>query len=169
MSIRFSKDTAAGKVLMNWWEGLENDTGGRALLRRAPNVTAAILTPAYQRLHQRLLAVGWPPDASSWQNDRLAAVAALLAHVSASDDRPIAESLSQKDPDADRANVSESRFMRVLQSPDFDSLYTSLRRVLPLLHHKVNVYALANDVLYWGDETKKRWAYAYEWPEKSGH
>lgn len=56
------------------------------MLRRAGDITAVAMSPAYQRLHRRLRAAGWPD--TSWQNDRLAA-AGLLAHVRELDERSL--------------------------------------------------------------------------------
>ena len=167
MAIQFNKETGIGKVLLNWWEGLEDDRASRAVLRRASSITAVSLTPPYQRLYQRLLTVGWPEKAAPYQNDHLAAVAGLLAHVKQNDGRAPAKAMSQKEPGQDRPPVSELRFMRLLESPDLDALFSGLRRALPLAKHSVDVLALANDVVHWGDAVKKRWAYSYEWPEKS--
>ena len=167
MAIQFNKETGIGKVLLNWWEGLEDDRASRAVLRRASSITAVSLTPPYQRLYQRLLTVGWPEKAAPYQNDHLAAVAGLLAHIKQNDGRAPAKAMSQKEPGQDRPPVSELRFMRLLESPDLDALFTGLRRALPLAKHSVDVLALANDVVHWGDAVKKRWAYSYEWPEKS--
>lgn len=167
MIIKFTNETGIGKVLLNWWEGLEDDRAGRAILRRASSITAVSLTPPYQRLYQRLLTVGWPEKAASYQNDHLAAAAGLLAHIKQNDGRAPAKAMSQKEAGQDRPPVSELRFMRLLESPDLDALFTGLRRALPLAKHSVDVLALANDVVHWGDDVKKRWAYSYEWPEKS--
>lgn len=167
MAIQFNKETGIGKVLLNWWEGLEDDRASRAVLRRASSITAVSLTPPYQRLYQRLLIVGWPDKAAPYQNDHLAAVAGLLAHIKQNDGRALAKAMSQKEPGQDRPPVSELRFMRLLESPDLDALFSGLRRALPLAQHSVDVLALANDVVHWGDAVKKRWAYSYEWPEKS--
>ena len=167
MAIQFNKETGIGRVLLNWWEGLEDDRASRAVLRRASSITAVSLTPPYQRLYQRLLTVGWPEKTAPYQNDHLAAVAGLLAHIKQNDGRAPAKAMSQKDPGQDRPPVSELRFMRLLESPDLDALFTGLRRALPLAKHSVDVLALANDVVHWGDAVKKRWAYSYEWPEKS--
>ncbi len=167
MAIQFNKETGIGKVLLNWWEGLEDDRASRAVLRRASSITAVSLTPPYQRLYQRLLTVGWPEKAAPYQNDRLAAVAGLLVHVEQNDGRAPAKAMSQKESGQDRPAVSELRFIRLLESPDLDALFIGLRRALPLAKHSVDVLALANDVVHWGDAVKKRWAYAYEWPDKS--
>jgi CRISPR system Cascade subunit CasB len=32
---------------------------------------------------------------------------------------------------------------------------------------RVRVLALTNDLLQWGEQVKKRWAYAYEWPART--
>ena len=167
MSIQFNKETAIGKVLFNWWERLEDDRASRAILRRASTITAVSLSPAYQRIYQRLRDAGWKIDEMPYHNDRLAAVVGLLAHVKQNDQRALAKSMSLRDEGGDRPCVSELRFRRLLESPDLDALFIGLRRVLPLMHHGVNVFALANDLVYWGDAVKKRWAYEYDWPEKS--
>ena len=167
MAIQFNKETGIGKVLLNWWEGLEDDHASRAVLRRASSITAVSLTPPYQRLYRRLLTVGWPEKAAPYQNDHLAAVVGLLAHIKENDGRAPAKAMSQKEPGQDRPPVSELRFMRLLESPDLDALFTGLRRALPLAKHSVDVLGLANDIVHWGDAVKKRWAYSYEWPEKS--
>lgn len=167
MSIRITKETGIGKVLLAWWADLADDRASRAILRRAPSVTAVTLTPPYQRLFQRLLAVGWGDEAKPHHNDRLAAVVGLLAHVEHNEDRPPAEAMSDKGAGEDHPRVSELRFRRLLESPDLDTLFTGLRRVLPLMNHGVNVLALASDVVHWGDTVKKHWAYTYQWPEKA--
>ena len=167
MSIWFNKETAIGKVLLDWWEGLDDDRGSRAVLRRASTITAVSLTPSYQRLYRRLRGAGWADDTKPYHNDRLAAAIGLLSHVKQNDERALAKSMSQRDGAGDRPCVSELRFRRLLESPDLDALFIGLRRVLPLMNHGVNVLGLANDLVHWGDDVKKRWAYSYEWSEKS--
>lgn len=160
--LTFRPQHAWGDLLLRWWNELADDTGGRAALRRAPDITAVVMLPAYQRLHRRLLAAGWPDQA--WQNDRLAAAAGLLAHVHESSERTLPQAMS----DGDKPSVSPLRFMRLLEAPDIDTLFGGLRRTLPLIQHRTDVLALASDVVNWGDMVKKRWAYAYAWPAKGG-
>jgi len=38
--VKFDPQQVWGQILMNWWQGLTADTGGRAALRRAPDITA---------------------------------------------------------------------------------------------------------------------------------
>jgi CRISPR system Cascade subunit CasB len=160
--LNFRPQQVWGELLLRWWHELEEDTGGRAALRRAPHVTAVVMLPAYQRLHRRLLSAGWPDQ--SWHNDRLAATAGLLAHVRAASDRNLPQAMS----DGDKPGVSPLRFQRLLESPDGDALFSGLRRILPLIQHRTDVFALATDVVNWGDAVKKRWAYAYAWPATPG-
>lgn len=167
MSIRFNKETAIGKMLFEWWERLDDDRASRAILRRASTITAVSLSPPYQRLYRRLRGAGWADETRAYHNDRLAAVVGLLAHVKQDDERSLAKGMSRHDEGGDRPCVSELRFRRLLESPDLDALFIGLRRVLPLMNHGINVLGLANDLVHWGDDVKKRWAYSYEWPEKS--
>lgn len=160
------------------------DRAGRAMLRRADSLAVVVMTPAYLRLFRRLCQVGWPAaddwrDDRHWRNDRLAAVAGLLAHVAADVDRSLPLAMSRRDKAAadasdandDRPPVSPLRFKRLLESPDVDTLFTGLRRTLPLLKQggavSIDVRGLATDVVNWGDRVKKRWAYGYEaWGDK---
>lgn len=163
-AVNFRQDQAWGDLLLRWWQGLDDDRGGRAALRRAPDITAVVMLPAYQRLHRRLLAAGWP--AETWRNDHLAAAAGLLAHVKQNAGPVLPVAMSQHD--GDKRTVSPLRFTRLLESPDIDTLFAGLRRTLPLLQHQADVLALATDVVNWGDAVKKRWAYGYDWPDKAG-
>jgi CRISPR system Cascade subunit CasB len=167
MPDRFSRDNAYGTILLDWWQKLEDDRASRAILRRAPTVTAVTLSAPYQRLYRRFKAAAWNADHISSRDDRLAAIVGLLAHVTQDQPGALAKAMSHKAPGEDRPLVSELRFTRLLESPDVESLFTGLRRVLPLMEHRIDVIALADDILFWGDDRRKRWAYAYDWPARS--
>lgn len=160
--VNFDPKSALGHALIRWWEGLESDKGARAELRRAHDLTAVTLTAAYQRFYRQMLAVGWPEDAEPWRNDRLAAIAGLLAHVKVLDSRKLPVILSE----GERPPFSELRFRRLLEAPTLDDVYIGLRRALPIIGYQANIHQLANDLLFWGDKVKKEWAYAYHWPKK---
>lgn len=167
MKLEFKRDGAAGEVLVKWWSELADDKGGRAELRRAHDVTHIVMSPAYQRLHRMLCKVLPEGQVPAHREDRLAIAAALLAHVKDDDSASVPLSMSKSDEDSDRPPVSPLRFRRLLETADVDDLFVGLRRVLPLLGHRINVVALANDVVNWGDATRKRWAYGYNWPQTS--
>lgn len=164
----FEKQHGPGKVLYDWWKALDDDRASCAVLRRAPNITAVTLTAPYQRLYRKLCNAGW---AKTWRNDALAAAVGLLAHVKSepSELTSIAAGMSAAVQGGEPPEVSELRFMRLLESADLDALFTGLRRALPLINHSVDVMALANDIIDWGDKVKKDWAYSYHWPAKSNH
>ncbi|MBI3045721.1 MAG: type I-E CRISPR-associated protein Cse2/CasB [Betaproteobacteria bacterium] len=163
MARTFEMEHGVGKLLYTWWKGLDDDRASRAILRRAADVTAVTLTAPYQRLYRRLCEAGW---SDARRNDALAAAVGLLAHVREGDDnaKSLAASMSTRIEGGDRPRVSKLRFMRLLESPDLEALFTGLRRALPLMNHRVDVLMLANDVVEWGDKVKKNWAYNYEWP-----
>jgi len=167
-NISFRPETALGQALLKWWQELDNNRGDRAELRRAHNLTAIALTSAYQHLYRILLSRGWPEEdkpENNWRNERLAAIAGLLAHIKSLDERSLPVIMSE----GERPPFSELRFRRLLESSSLDEVFSGLRRALPLVKKKANVLELANDVLFWflNDKVKKRWAYTYRWPAKS--
>ncbi|WP_066336646.1 type I-E CRISPR-associated protein Cse2/CasB [Azohydromonas lata] len=165
MAIQFKKDEGAGKTIYEWWQGLDKHREDRATLRRAATVTDVAMLPAYQRLLSR---VDGSRDWSYYRRDCFAAAVALLAHLKVESGQSLPESMSEKPSDSDRNPVSDLRFRRLLESPDIDALFTGLRRVLPLIDHKTDPLQLVIDVFHWGDNVKKRWAYAYRWtPSKN--
>lgn len=162
--------------LLCWWERLEEDRASRAILKRAHDINAVALSVPYQCLYRELLAAGWPVDErpeQSLRNDRLAAVVGLLAHVrgevngTRQRNGTLTPPKAMSRKEADRPVVSELRFLRLLQSPDTDSLFIGLRRLLPLMGNSLDVIALATDLLNWGDKVRKQWAYHYDWPEQA--
>ncbi len=159
-----------GKKIVAWWEDLTSqgesgkkaDSGGRAELRRCRSVLEVQLCPAFHRLHNRL--PGWPPG----QQDRLAVIAGVLAHVKA---RP-ARDEGQRTPSLGRLmalpkkpggpqRVSGLRFRRLIQVPDRVELYPRLVRVLAQLDHTADVWSLARDIYFWGPNVQQAWAYDY--------
>lgn len=159
------REHGAGAALLEWWEELEDRRADRAILRRAPDITAVSISAPYQRCYRRLL--GYEPALEAPPlRDRLAAAVGLLAHVKVdSPDDSVPARLSARAAGDDQPAVSQLRFVRLLESPDIDSLFTGLRRALPLTGHTMNVIALTHDLLFWGDGVKKAWAYGYHWPE----
>ena len=159
---------------LSWWHGLTSETASgtaradRAVLKRADTLTAVASTSAYQRVYRRLVAANAGEPWQAFEQDRIAALIGLAAHVKAHVPMSLPQAMSHRAEGSDRNPVSDLRFARLLDAPDIESLFTGLRRSLPLIDHKVNPTTLADDVFGWGDVVKKRWAYAYRWPEKSG-
>lgn len=151
------------KPLRTWWGELVDDRPGRAILRRCATLDAVALSVPYQRFYRRMLAYGWPLNASYAQLDKLAAIAGLLAHVETDATERLPATMSPQNADP---LVSELRFRDLLKIETVDDLFVSLRRALPLTKHQANVGKLAHDIFWWGDEVKKQWAYSYRWPVK---
>lgn len=163
-NIHFGVESAIGKGLKAWWSTLEKDRASRAMLRRCATLDDIVLSPAYQRFYRYMLACGWPGDAREWQKDKLAAIAALAANVEFDTDTNLPYQMSELD--GDRLLVSELRFRALLKLDTTEEVFVSLRRALPMIARKTSIIQLANDIYWWGDSTKKRWAYSYRWPQK---
>lgn len=157
-------DSAVGRGLKDWWAGLDNDRASRAVLRRCATLDEIVLSPAYQRFYRYMLTRGWPDNAADWQNDKLAAVAGLAAWVKIDTETNLPYQMSETN--GERPLLSELRFRALLKLENTDDVFVGLRRALPLVGHKTSVIQLANDVYWWGDSIKKRWAYSYRWPTK---
>lgn len=153
MNDPFAKDAPATEILIRWWQGLENDKGTRAELRRCERPEAVMLHPAYARLHSQLAA----HLRGSWNWEwHLAAVVGLLVHVrQRNDSRSLAKQMGGSDPD-----VSELRFRRLLQCKPGE-LYPRMIRILRMLNNTANLPDLIGSVFHWGDPVRKRWALEY--------
>lgn len=157
MSVNFEPDSAVGKILSEFWQGLEIDKGARAELRRCKRPEEVVLVPGFHRLCSRLHPL-LKKEQPGWEM-RFAAIAGLLAHVrQLSSKKTLAEQMAESKGDS--PVVSELRFRRLLQR-DRSDLYGALIRVLGLLDKKANPHDLARSVYYWGDGERKRWAFAY--------
>jgi CRISPR system Cascade subunit CasB len=170
---RYALDDAPKAVLKRWWHTIsrENPSGSaradRATLKRADNLRAVACTPAYQRVYRDRAAAHTGQPWRDYEQERIAAIVALAAHVKESSSQSLPKAMSHPAEDSDRNPVSELRFARLLNAPDIEAVFTGLRRSLPLIAHSVDVLSLADDVFGWGDVVRKRWAYDYAWPKKS--
>lgn len=157
---------AVKSVLERWWNELRaEDARGqvkadRAVLKRAHDLQAIVESSAYQRIYQKLLQSHVGDEWKPYQQDRLAALAGLLAHLKAPSENTLAKVMGTTNGDQGPA-VSELRFRRLLDASDMDALFTALRRVLPLIDHGANAMQLMEDLFAWNDHVKRRWAYAY--------
>lgn len=170
MSELFSDDHRTAKVLHDWWRELRDNKGDRAELRRCETVIDVVATPAYHLIYRRLLHAGLPPvEHERDYNGRLPVIIALVAHIKEKDGlpkaMPLAKAMSARPEGSDRPKVSPLRFRRLLELETPDDLLAGMRRVLPLIEGDVQPRVLAQDLYWWGDKVKRRWAYVYEWPE----
>lgn len=165
-SLSFRNDEEARSVLYRWYKSLqEHDRGGRAQLRRISKPEDAVFVPAFHRLLAGLEEAGF--DVSKpWTRERLAAVAALAARVEEPGDpeqRKLSVAARFGTPGKKRTEppVSRLRFSRLVAQETLANLYTPLARALPLVDNRVHLASLADSILYWNDDMRRRWAYDY--------
>ncbi|MFY9823003.1 MAG: type I-E CRISPR-associated protein Cse2/CasB, partial [Thermoanaerobaculia bacterium] len=155
------------KALLKWYQGLGDDKGSRARLRRAASPDDVIFEPAFHRLLAGLREVQprlWLDDPRRRRN--LAAFAGLAARVEKN--REDVSLAKQMGTPGDRksssgAPVSEQRFRRLLTAPSLDDRFTRLSRVIPLLGKQINLLSLADALYDWDDDPdlRQQWAYDY--------
>jgi len=168
MSINLSPESPLGKQIASWWRNMIKDSASRAELKRCSNSAEVMLTSTFQHLCQQLQPQ--IKEAFGWQV-KLAILVGLAAHLDrhsegrvlqVTDDRiqSLVVPMAQDAGVGSRPLVSELRFRRLIQR-QVDDLYTPMIRVIRMLKGKANLYGLAESIFYWGDEIKKRWAFAY--------
>lgn len=158
---------ARGKALREWHEGLADNKGARARLRRAASPDQVVFEPEFHQLLAKLrnlqpsLRVDDPKVRL-----RLAALAGLAARVRKdTQDVPLARQMGTSGARKSAAGpaVSESRFRRLLTAPTLDDRYSQLSRVIQLLDKQVNLLSLADALYDWDDDPdlRQQWAYDY--------
>jgi CRISPR system Cascade subunit CasB len=147
-----------GDVALCWWEGLKEDRGSRAQLRRCRDLTEIFFFPAFHELVRKLRSKGHS------NRDRAAAIAGVLAHVK-ENRRDIEGGKSfageMAEPKQARALVSGLRFRRLLQKGGCEELFVPLIRIVHLMDGAVNVPDLAESIYYWGPKRRRDWACDY--------
>ena len=169
MTNHFQANKHYSKALTEWFSGLKRDRGKRAVLKRAETILEISMSPAFRDIYQKLCAAGWLTTMNDVDcQQELAYAIGLLSHIE--QHRPnvrITEAMSQS-ADSDKPAISPLRFKRLLESPDRASLFTGLRRVIPLLGEQpsLDITILVDDIMNWGDKVKTDWSYSYAWPRK---
>lgn len=149
-----------------WWRGLNDPDrrGPRAELRRCNSLEEVVVTPAFHDLRRRLAGT-WYGSRANVAVVKLAAVAGLLARVTAQDDVPVAQRMAELGQ-GQQPRVSTLRFRRLLQAREIEDVFRVFRRTISLLRDgsgvRANVTDLAASVFSWDDErTRRRWALDY--------
>ncbi len=170
-----------GVILAGWHQSLEVDRGGRSALRSCSAPLDVVFVPAYHRLFHELsehgkTAIEEGKIDQNWISierrlfERLPVIAGLVALVGRAPelgDHPgsqwstTARQMGQTNPSEEHPPVSGLRFRRLLKCRDPEALYPALRRIIRLLRNEADICRLADDVFYWSEERRKRWAYDY--------
>lgn len=155
--IRFNKESAEGKALLQWYKGLEDKKGDRARLRRCKTLVEASYSAYAHQLAHQLMKLN---DRVS--RDRIVLIAAILSHVTETDSHhSLPVQLASSREGSDQAVLSELRFRRLLQSDDREELCQHLRRAIAQLRGKADIFSIANAVYSWNDWQRRRWANDY--------
>ncbi len=142
----------------SWWRQLQTDRGGRAELRRCGNVAEAAFVEPYHLLRRMK---GNPEGELDLQ--RLALIAAALAHVEEDHAQGGSLAAAMASPAGEKPIVSDSRFRQMLRTEEreFDDRLRELVRALRQLKGQANVDKLATDLWWWNEKTRRRWALDY--------
>ena len=136
------------------------DTGALARLRR-------VRSPLEAMMHVEAidLVLEIAPDGHPHAQERVAGLAALLAHVRGDDpERSVAGRLGGRDPD--QRLMKPARFRKLMLAAPGEERLTAFRRAIRLLGPSANVADLATAWLLWdhpsrGDRTRAEWMFRY--------
>ena len=157
--------TDAAPAVFAWWDEIRPDPANRrpgdrvafARLRRCATVAEAMQETATILLFRRLRGTG-PGDLP-----KAALTAAVLAHVRAdvsgvSVARHVGPS-SLETPET--ALLKPLRFRRLMETVGWDERLTAFRRLAALAGASLPVQDLARALLFWNDESRRRWVLDY--------
>ncbi len=151
------REGPARDALLAWWRALQDTPGERAELQRCKTVTDIFFAPAFHRLRFALSKHARSND------ERLAVVAAVLAHVKIPAHGTFASQLAAPKSGGSSAAVSGLRFRRLIQvgQDEHDKLLRDMIRMVRFLGDVANVADLANGLYWWNDKTRRQWATDY--------
>ena len=152
-----SENVEFARKVEGFWHTLQQDTASRAALKRCHDVTETQFVPAIYELARAIRT-----QREDYRNlERIGAVAGLCAWVRDIDRSAAFGQQMSRTIAGDTRLVSEMRFRRLIQCQTVTELYVPLVRILRLMKGQINLADLAQSVLYWGDATRKNWAYQY--------
>lgn len=151
------REGPACDALLAWWRALQDTPGERAALRRCKTVTDVFFAPVFHRLRFALCKHARSND------ERLAVVAAVLAHVKTPARGSFASQMAAPKSVGKNAAVSGLRFRRLIQvgRDEHDKLLRDMIRMVRFLGDVANIADLANGLYWWNDQTRRQWATDY--------
>lgn len=151
-----SKRPPIGGAATAWWSALQEPPhrGDRAALSRCSSTVDVRFQPSWHDLARR---VGGAETLSVWEQQQLAVVGAVLAHVRTLASGSVAAAMGV----GERPAVSDLRFRRLLATKDPEELRVAMIRAVHLLGRAANVEVLADSIFTWGDPRRLQWAEDY--------
>lgn len=147
--------SAEQQAVLEWWQALQDNKGGRAELRRAKELEQVFFLPEFYNLYNRLTPMQWR------SREKLALLAGVLAHVRTEAVQSVAEQMASSGKSGSKAVLSGLRFRRLLRHETPQELYGPMIRVIRLLDKKINIADLAQSLYWWNSRTKMNWSMAY--------
>ena len=160
-------------AVIAWWRSLypdpvyqtRGDAGARASIRRANSSLDVLLQPATHVMFQKVKAKTGDVLSEEMLR-RLALAAAALCELRTTErsGTAFARALGANSTD-EPARLSPLRFQNLMaamnRDDDSDKL-TALRRAMAMLKDSpINVHGLVRGILFYNDETRMRWTFAY--------
>lgn len=173
MSNAAATTTTIGERCREWWTEYCGPTTGdaavRARLRRCRSTAEALTIAPAIGLARRLRATRPERDGSAGRLERALDLARLLAHVSSDVPESVMRIAGYRhfpgerdtSDEGSRPVLSETRFKRLLLASPGEELLTLLVRLLAQVDGRADIARLAQDVWWWSDKTRERWAFEY--------
>ncbi|MCM0151589.1 type I-E CRISPR-associated protein Cse2/CasB [Photobacterium galatheae] len=153
-------DDTTKNVVHRWWQSMylspaqlqekgiaPAPSGQKAQLKRCESADAAMMSPGFRALWQRL-----PEDIQASENaasyECWATIAAALVHVKTDTGINLATAAGLK-AEGDKSVVSELRFAQLQSAKTPDEFLRRLRRILQQVGGQVSVIKLAEDIDHW--------------------
>ncbi|WP_446011406.1 type I-E CRISPR-associated protein Cse2/CasB [Candidatus Electrothrix sp.] len=147
---------AEQQAVLEWWQALQDNKGGRAELRRAKELEQVFFSPEFYSLYNRLAPLQWR------SREKLALLAGVLAHVRThTAAQSVAKQMASPGKSGSKAVLSGLRFRRLLKHETAEELYGPMIRVIRLLDKKINIADLAQSLYWWNSRTKMDWSMRY--------
>ncbi len=150
-----------GEVGVRWWRSnIDADTGrarkARAELRRADTPLAVLGVSAVHDLNRDLCDAGHGLHHRADGPDRLALIAAVLAHV-----REPGAAAARRFGAGDPPSLSQIRFNALIRAEAPRDLIRPLTRALGIIGGSAGVRKLAEDLYWWDERTRTEWCFDY--------
>jgi CRISPR system Cascade subunit CasB len=143
-------------TIFRWWQDLDKNPGGRAMLRRSKNMNQVAMLPIYYSLLNDIRKVD--PDFKN--TFALPLVAGVLSRVKVHfPDKKNAAVMGFEENG--KKKVKDLRFRKLLRTEDLDDLYLLMIRLIHLMDDRANVYDLIRSLLNWREWTRRKWAEDY--------
>ena len=142
-------NTQSEEAISNWWNRLQDNSGGKARLKRCQTPEEAALLPETFSLGKLL---PWLPI------EARATIAGVSAYIKkSSSKKKFGEALATPKEKNGRVPLSESRFRQLLSARDWQEVYRSLRRVVTILDGDIDLIQFVETIILWSEELQGKY------------